>query len=188
MHAIKPSDSRTFKLSNLLSVALCLCVTLAFAGCRVVEVENRGEAVLLGKDGAPVVVAGKPVKYSLGWSVYHNQHWMVTGFDSLDAYVRGEDIGVKLNGYNAEPSAELRLLVEASLKGAAELAAKIGAAIATSGGSVAGDAAAAAITQSVKNYISKGGSVENATVTCEGSNCTITDGTVTETCTDCIAK
>ena len=51
MHAIKPSDSRTFKLSNLLSVALCLCVTLAFAGCRVVEVENRGEAVLLGADG-----------------------------------------------------------------------------------------------------------------------------------------
>ena len=188
MHALKPSDSRTFKLSNLLSVALCLCVTLAFAGCRVVEVENRGEAVLLGKDGAPVVVAGKPVKYSLGWSVYHNQHWMVTGFDSLDAYVRGEDIGVKLNGYNAEPSAELRLLVEASLKGAAELAAKIGAAVATSGGSVAGEAGASLLRQAIARFIGKGGSAKNATVTCKDGTCSITDGTVTETCTDCFER
>ena len=29
---------------------------------------------------------------------------------------------------------------------------------------------------------------QNAKVTCESGNCTITDGTVTETCTDCIAK
>ena len=31
-------------------------------------------------------------------------------------------------------------------------------------------------------------SADKAKITCEGGNCTITDGTVTETCTDCIAK
>ena len=91
-----------------------------------------------------------------------------------------------MNGYKAEPSEELNKLVETSLKGAAELAAKVGAAIATSGGSVAGDAAYTALRNAISKYISKGGDASKAKITCENGNCTISDGTVTETCTDCI--
>ena len=81
---------------------------------------------------------------------------------------------------------ELNKLVETSLKGAAELAAKVGAAIATSGGSVAGDAAYTALRNAISKYISKGGDASKAKITCENGNCTISDGTVTETCTDFI--
>ena len=167
---------------------LFAAIALAMAGCRVVEVENRGDGFLTDKDGQPVLVNGQPVKYSKGWNIYHNQHWMATEVDNMEAHVKPEDISFSMNKLTAKPSEELRLLVDTSLKGAAELASKIGAAIATSGGSVAGDAAYSAIKSAVSSYISKGGSVENATVTCEGGNCTITDGTVTETCTNCVAK
>lgn len=172
---------KTMMLAAIAAMAIC-------GGCRVVEVENRGDGFLTDKDGQPVLVNGQPVKYSKGWNIYHNQHWMATEVDNMEAHIKPEDISFSMNKLTAKPSEELRLLVDTSLKGAAELAAKIGAAIATSGGSVAGDAAVSAIKSAVSSYISKGGSVENATVTCEGSNCTITDGTVTETCTDCIVK
>ena len=148
---------------------MILLAALALAGCRVVEVENRG-------DGQ-------------GWRVYHNQHWMTTRADTITATVQpGGAIRFTMNGLNSEPSDELRLLIDTSLKGAAELAAKVGAAIATSGGSVAGDAGAALLQNAIARYISKGGSTETATVTCKDGSCTITDGTVTETCENCIEK
>lgn len=162
------------KLTTVAAIAACSI----FAGCRVVEVENNGEGVLTDKDGRPLLADGKPILYSKGWSVYHNQHWMITGFDALNAWIRPDDIGVNLNGYKGEPSAELRLLVETSLKGAAELAAKIGAAIATSGGSAGADA----IIGWVRNFVKAGGDPSKATIKCENGSCTFTDGNVT--CTD----
>ena len=166
-------------LLAVLFTALMLC------GCRVVEVENRGEGVLVGADGAPVLVDGKLVRYSKGWNVYHNQHWMATEADTLEASIRSNEISFALGKLNTKPSEELAKLVDVSLKGATELAAKVGAAIATSGGSVAGDAAKAAITKAVAKFIGKGGDASKATVTCNGKDCTISDGTVEEVCEDC---
>ena len=99
---------------------------------------------------------------------------------------QGDVIGLKLRNYKDTVSPELNKVIETSFKGAAELAAKVGAAIATSGGSVAGEAAYSALRSAIAKYISKGGSADKAKITCEGGNCTITDGTVTETCTNCI--
>lgn len=175
------------QMKKLMAVAAAAALGLA-AGCRVVEVENRGDGVLVDTNGAPVLVDGKIVKYSKGWNVYHNQHWMATEADSMEARIKPEDISFSVNKLNSKPSEELAKLVDVSLKGAAELAAKIGAAIATSGGSVAGEAATAAIKKSISNYIAKGGDVEKATVECTGSGCTISDGTVTETCADCVDR
>lgn len=172
---------KTMMLAAVAAMAIC-------GGCRVVEVENRGDGFLTDKDGQPVLVNGQPVRYSKGWNVYHNQHWMVTEADNMEAHIKPEDISFSMAKLNTKPSEELGKLVDVSLKGAAELATKIGAAIATSGGSVAGEAGAALIKNAISSYVSKGGSVENATVTCEGSNCTITDGTVTETCSNCVEK
>jgi len=51
---------------------------------------------------------------------------------------------------------------------------------------VAGDAAYSALSKTIKKYLSKGGSAEKATVECKDGSCTISDGTVTETCEDCV--
>ena len=168
-------------LAAIAAMAIC-------GGCRVVEVENRGEGIVSDANGAPVLVNGQIVKYSKGWNIYHNQHWMATEVDNMEAHIKPEDISFSMNKLTAKPSEELRLLVDTSLKGAAELASKVGAAIATSGGSVAGEAGYTLLKNAISSYINEGGSVENAKITCEGGNCTITDGTVTETCTDCVAK
>ena len=170
-------------MKKLMTIAALAATATA---CRVVEVENHGEGILVDTNGAPVLVKGNIVRYSKGWTVYHNQHWMATEADSLEASVKAGEIYFSLNKLNTSPSEELAKLVDVSLKGAAELAAKIGAAIATSGGSVAGDAAKAYIKKSIGNFIAKGGDASKATVTCENGACTISDGSVTETCTDCV--
>lgn len=36
--------------------------------------------------------------------------------------------------------------------------------------------------------ISMGGDVANAAISCKDGSCTITDGTITETCTDCLTN
>lgn len=169
-------------MKRLMTIAALVATATA---CRVVEVENHGEGILVDTNGAPVLVKGNIVRYSKGWTVYHNQHWMATKADSLEASVKAGEIYFALNKLNTSPSEELAKLVDVSLKGAAELAAKIGAAIATSGGSVAGDAAKSAIKKAIENFVAKGGNASAATVSCEGNACTISDGSVTETCTDC---
>ena len=179
-------------MKKLMMIALAACaaaVTTTTTGCRAVTVENYGEEVARDAENKPVTLAdGKIQTVRKGWKVHHNQHWMATEVDTMEAHIKPEDISFQMGKVNSKPSEELTKLVDVSLKGAAELAAKVGAAIATSGGSVAGEAAAGALKNAIAKYISKGGDVSKTTVTCEGGNCTFTDGVVTETCTDCIAK
>ena len=170
------------KLLSMFALAL-------LAGCTSTSAEWGGERVVLGADGAPLVdnqgvvqKVKEPVRLE-SW-----RHWTDTLFGSAALAVEKDRIDFKLDSYTTKPSEELAKVIDGSLKGAAELAAKVGAAIATSGGSVAGEAAASALRNAISKYISKGGSAEKATVTCEGGNCTITDGTVTEACTNCIEK
>ena len=165
------------------------CVALVFVGCTSTTAEWGGESVVYGLDGAPLVdkdgVVQKvknPVKLS-SW-----RHWIKTLFTAAKLNVRKDEIELEMDGYKAEPSEELNKVIETSFKGASELAAKVGAAIASSGGSVAGEAAFSALRNAIAKYVSKGGSAEKAKITCEGGNCTISDGTITETCTDCLAK
>jgi hypothetical protein len=124
----------------------------------------------------------EPVKLS-SW-----RHWIDTHVDTAKLDVSKEAIAFSMNGYKAEPSEELNKVIETSFKGASELAAKVGAAIATSGGSVAGEAGFALLKSAITKYIMRGGDAKNATITCKDGNCTISDGTITETCTDCLAK
>ena len=176
-------------MTKLMTLMLAACAA-AITGCVAIEVEDYGDEVVKDSAGNPVCSSNGVVQtVHKGQRWHYNKNMVEQSYDEIDFKRKpGDDIEFKIANYKDQVSAELNKVVETSFKGAAELAAKIGAAIATSGGSVAGDAAAAAITQSVKNYISKGGSVENATVTCEGSNCTISDGTVTEVCEGCVVK
>lgn len=157
-------------MKKIMAAALAGLATVA--GCRVVEVENRGEEIALDADGKPVTLQDGTIQtVKRGWSVYHNQHWMVTEADSLTAHVEAGKIDFALNGLNARPDGtNLNALVVGSLEGAANLAAKVGAAVATS---------AEAVAAWVKSFVAAGGDPAKATVSCADGSCTITDGAVT---------
>ena len=175
--------------SALALVVIGGCCAFVFIGCTSTSAEWGGERVITGPDGQPLVAkdgtvqkAKEPVKLS------SSRHWTNTNLTTAKLTVTKDEIALDLNGYKSETSEELNKVIETSFKGASELAAKVGAAIASSGGSVAGEAAYTALRNAIVKYVSKGGDTSKATVTCEGGNCTITDGTVTETCTDCFVK
>lgn len=173
-------------MKKLLIASIC---GLAIAGCTSTSAEWGGEDVVCGLDGAPLVDKdGVVQKVKRPVKLESLRHWNDTHIDVAKLHVKREEIDFAMNGYQSEPSEEFNKMLDTAFKGAAELAAKIGTAIATSGGSVAGEAAYAALRKAITKYITKGGSAEKATITCSGGNCTITDGTVTETCTNCIDR
>lgn len=95
-------------MKKLIMIAACAAVAM-FAGCRSVKVENYGEEVLKNADGAPILVDGKVVKCSKGWSVKQLSHWMNSEMDALDAGVKGYDgseIRFTMNGMKSSPSEE----------------------------------------------------------------------------------
>ena len=158
---------------------------LLVGGCKSVTVEYRGKDLATWTDTNGVVRAicdelGKPVFFDKGWIVDYFQHGVLTKFDEMHA-----EAGVAkldLNGYQSGVDSNFVALVKVSFDGAALLAAKIGAAIASSGGSVAADGVKSALSSAIQRYLSKGGSAANAKVTCKDGTCTITDGSVCETC------
>lgn len=161
---------------------------LLVGGCKSIDVEYRGKDVATWTDTNGVVRVlcddlGKPVLVDKGWEVDYFQHWMWMKLDSLNA-TAGTGVTLSLNGYETGVDSNLVALVKTSLDGATQLAAKIAAAIATSGGSAAADGVAAL----VKKFVANGGDVSKATVSCANGACTVTDGAVTEVCTDCLAK
>ena len=157
-------------------------------GCKSIEVEKRPQSALTWTDTNGVVhvvldKADKPVILDGGWVVDYFQHWTWTKLDTLQA-TAGTGVTLSLNGYETGVDSNLVALVKTSFDGAALLAAKIGAAIATSGGSAAAEGVAAL----VKKFVASGGDVSKATVSCANGACTVTDGTVCESCTDCFAQ
>ena len=164
---------------NKLMFALA-AVAAVTAGCRSVKVSNHGQDYVKDADGKPVLDAdGKPFMYSKGWDVDYFQHGMTTQADSMSAAIEKERISFELNKMSTDPDYEgMTGLVDKSLSGAAELAGKIGAAIATAGGSASADA----IAEMVKKFIANGGDASKATVNCTDGSCTISDGSVS--CTD----
>lgn len=169
-------------MHRMIPAALCAAMAAA-AGCRVVEVENRGEEIARDADGRPVTLQDGSIQtVKKGWNVYHNQHWMWTKMDTMEADVKKDEIRFSMGGLNSEPSDKLGQLVQTSFDGAGGLAAKIGAAVVTAGGSVAADSTLAAIQTLVGNFAAKGGDAAKATVVAKDGAVTVTDGSVT--CTD----
>ena len=182
-----PKTPKTQATGRCLVLAVMGVVGVLATGCTSTYARWGGERVVTGLDGAPLVdkdgvvqTVKEPVELS-SW-----RHWTDSLIGQAALGIRENQIDFTLSNYSAKPSEELAKVIDTSIKGAAELAAKVGAAIATSGGSVAGEAGMALLKKAVERYVTKGGDVSKATVTCTGGNCTITDGTITETCTDCI--
>ena len=190
----KQEDNLTageFVTATVAAVLLIVGAAIAGAligGCKSIEVNKRPQTALTWTDTNGVVRlvldnANKPVILDGGWEVDYFQHWMWTKLDTLNA-TAGTGVTLSLNGYESGVDSNLVALVRTSFDGAALLAAKIGAAIATSGGSAAADGGAAL----VRKFVSNGGDVSKATVSCANGACTVTDGTVCESCTDCFAQ
>lgn len=169
---------------------LLIATTAALSGCMSITVEDYGREVIRDLNGAPILAADgtvQTVHKGQRWSYF--KHWVNTTCEEFSFSRRpGDDISFSARNYQDEVSAELNKLVETSFKGAAELAAKVGAAIATYGATTAGEAGLSALSKAIGSYVAKGGDVANAAISCKDGSCTITDGTVTEVCTDCLAK
>lgn len=161
---------------------------LLVGGCKSIEVEKRPQSALTYTDtnGVAHVVldqTGRPIILDGGWCVDYFQHWTWTKLDTLQA-TAGTGVTLSLNGYESGVDSNLVALVKVSFDGAALLAAKVGAAIATAGGSAGVEGVAAMVRQ----FVQRGGDVSKATVACANGACTITDGSVSESCTDCFAQ
>ena len=172
-----------------LIIVAALAAVAGFTGCKSIEVERKGQTIAAYTDTNGVVRAvcdasGKPVLLDGGWTVDYFQHWNWQRFDTLNA-TAGAGVMLQLNGYQSGADSNLIALVKTSFDGATYLAAKIGAAIASCGGSCAADGLGGMIGTAVQNFLTKGGDVKNATITCKDGNCTISDGRVSESCVGC---
>ena len=158
-------------MKNIIIIGLAAA---ALAGCRSVTVKNYGQEV--------VDVNGKQTVISKGWYVSHWQHWMITKADNISASIKPEEITFGLAGLDEKSDGDgLAKVVTASLSGAAELATKIGAAIATAGGTACADS----ISGLVARFVKAGGDTAKASVSCKDGSCTITDGATTCTGDSC---
>ena len=168
-------------MKKLIEITTLAALAAILAGCKSVTVTRHPAAlakVATDSKGAPIVLDG-------GWEVEYFQHWNWQKFDAMSA-TAGAGVSFSMNGYEGGADASnLVNLVEVSFKGAAELTAKIGAAIATSGGSIAAEGGAKALAAAISKFIKNGGDASKAAVTCADGNCTISDGTVSEVCEGC---
>ena len=161
-------------MRNIIIIGLAAA---ALAGCRSVTVKNYGQEV--------VDVNGVQTVISKGWYVSHWQHWMITKADNISASIKPEEITFGLAGLDEKSDGDgLAKVVTASLSGAATLAAKIGSAIATAGGTACADS----ISGLVAKFIKAGGDTAKASVSCKDGSCTITDGATTCTEGSCYYK
>ena len=161
-------------MKNIIIIGLAAA---ALAGCRSVTVKNYGQEV--------VDVNGKQTVISKGWYVSHWQHWMITRADNISASIKPEEITFGLTGLDEKSDGDgLSKVVTASLSAAAELATKIGAAIATAGGTACADS----ISGLVAKFVKAGGDTAKASVSCKDGSCTITDGATTCTEGSCYYK
>ena len=156
-------------------------------GCRAVTVENYGEEIARDADDKPVTLAdGRIQTVKRGWRVHHNQHWMNTKADSIEAHIKPEDIAFAMNGLNTQPSEELNKMVGTSLDGLTKLAVAVGEAyVKIAGGGAQADTALNVAARVANYFRDKGGDVTKATVTTTADNkLQVSDGT---TCVSCDA-
>lgn len=163
------------------------------AGCKSIEVERHGQTLATYADTNGVVrvaldAKGQPILLDGGWEVDYFQHWMWTKLDMLSA-TAGTGVKLDINGYESGVDTNLVALVDVSLKGTAELAAKIGTAIATCGASAAAEGGAASIValakQAYNRFVSRGGNVSKAVVSSSADGTvTVSDGSIGVQCRD----
>lgn len=176
-------------MNKMIVLAAFAAFVACFTGCKSIEVERHGQTVPTWTDTNGVVRAvcdakGKPVILDGGWEVDFLQHWMWTKLDSLNA-TAGTGVSLQLNGYETAVDTNIVALVHASLDGLTKLTEAVGEAyVKIAGGGAQADTALKSASKIVNFFRDKGGDVAKATVTTEGGNVKVDDGT---TCIQCDA-
>lgn len=163
---------------------MLFALTLALIGCccgcqTVITAEKYPEQVIALADGKYAIASG-------GWSASaRSPLWATESLRGLDIGVStNSSVHLRIDAYNRDLSTNAVVLTEKTLDGAANLAARIGAAIATGGGSTSAEAISSAAKTLYDKYIAAGGNPENAVVTCKDGVCTVSDGQ-SSACVDC---
>lgn len=114
--------------------------------------------------------------HAFGWWANSYRNLMDTQIVEM-AFQYGE-ASASVKGYGNTVNVEA---VKACADAVSDITAKVCSAIVSHGGTTV----SSAVSSLVARFIKSGGDASKASVTCDGGNCTITDGVVTETCVGC---
>ena len=161
-------------MKNIISIGLA-AAAFAIVGCKSIKFEKIEKTPMLS--GTNVVAVQE--RAMRGTYYAYGIENSVEGLEVSASQTNG--IAVKINKVDYDVSAKHKAIIKAALDGASTLAAKIGAAVATAGGSACADS----ISGLIAKFISAGGDASKASVSCKDGSCTITDGATTCTGDSC---
>lgn len=161
-------------MKNIIIIGLA-AAAIAIVGCKSIKFEKIEKTPMLS--GTNVVAVQE--RAMRGTYYAYGIENSVEGLEVSASPTNG--IAVKINKVDYDVSAKHEAIIKSALDGAANLAAKIGAAVATAGGSACADS----ISGLIAKFISAGGDASKASVSCKDGSCTITDGATTCTGDSC---
>lgn len=154
-----------------LAILAALAAT-AITGCKSIQVEKIERVpVQDGTNGVIIVESVTHGKY-YAYGIENNLEGLAIEYSPTTG------VKVAINKVSYDMSKEHAAIVDKSLAGLADLAEKVGKAIAVAGGKGNADA----INRLVKKFIDAGGDASKAKVDCTDGSCTITDGSLS--CSD----
>lgn len=173
-------------MKNLIALAAMAAIV---SGCQTrIMAEKRPEIVVplqevVSVNGQEQVVTTGAIRASGGWQASaRSPLWAREELRGLAISVETNGVvKLSLDSYERDLSTNAVEMAHNLVSDFAVLAEKAAAAYATCGASVAADSFGSAARKAIARYVANGGSSERACVSCSDGECTITDGSVTET-------
>lgn len=166
-------------MKNLVKIRAIFAVAAiaACAGCNTTRI--GADPVALGTRTTTVYIDGDTNRVaSVTTSTDHAFAWWANSYRNLmdtqiaDMAFQYGEASASVHGYNNTVNVEA---VKACADAVSDITAKVCAAIVSHGGTTV----SSAVSSLVARFVKAGGDPAKAQVTCDGGNCTITDGTVT---------
>lgn len=179
------------KMCKILALAAFTIVWAA--GCQTrITAEKYPEVVtpiqeVVTVNGKKQVITKDALKSSGGWrATARSPLWATEDLKGLNIGVATNGtVTMSLDAYSRDLSTNAVTMAHNLVTDFALLAEKVVEAYVTAGGSAVVGGTKTALEKAIANYIAKGGNAKNATITFANGNGTITDGIVTEVCTNC---
>ena len=166
-------------MKNIVKIRAILSVVAiaACAGCNTTRI--GADPVALGTRTTTVYIDGDTNRVaSVTTSTDHAFAWWANSYRNLmdtqiaDMAFQYGEASASVKGYGNTVNVEA---VKACADAVSDITAKVCAAIVSHGGTTV----SSAVSSLVARFVKAGGDPAKATVTCDGGNCTITDGTIT---------
>ena len=172
---------------------LILCALMALfiaglTGCTsYTEIKWGGKTALRNADGTVITSPQGEPYYETAPNTYEDHNWL-TKREERDVAVEARPDGsytAKLGGRTNDVSENGIKMVTGGIEATTKLVSACAATYATIAGGATADAATTVVSKMISYFTSKGGNVDNATVTTDKESGTvkISDGTVCTTCT-----